>query len=156
MIGSTNVCLATYVPLGESKQPFATDPDPARDIKNAFVLGGRAFPGPEHFRRTTMAIKQAMEAIDFRGKDVIQVGCSDGVFCFHAESRGAARVVAVNRQVRKVVSRLKTILGSHLELIEHGIYGVEQAMRERFDFVLCFKWLQMTRHPLLLIRTLSG
>ena len=156
LIGPSNVCLATYVPLGESKEPFTADPDTARDIENAFVLGDKAFPGPEHRRRPTMAIKQAMKAIDFRGKDVIDVGCMDGVFCFHAESGGAARVVAVNRRLRKVVSRLKTTLGSHLELIEHGIYGVEQAVCERFDVVLCLRWLQIARHPLLLIRTLSG
>ena len=155
LIGPSNVCLATYVPLGESKEPFTTDPETAREIENAFVLGGKTFPGPEYRRRTTMAIKQVLDGIDFRGKDVIQVGCTDSVFCFHAESRGATRVVAVNRQMRKVVSSLKSTLGSHLELIEHGIYGVEQAVRERFDVVLCLRWLQMTRHPLLLIRTLS-
>jgi len=156
LIGPSNVCLATYVPLGESKLPCTIDADTARDIDNAFVLGDRAFPGPEHRRRTTMAIKKGLDGIDFRGKDVIDVGCMDGVFSFHAESRGAARVVAVNRRLRRVVSRLKTTLGSHLELIEHGIYGVEQAVRERFDVVLCLRWLQIARHPLLLIRTLSG
>jgi len=156
LIGPSNVCLATYVPLGESKLPFTTDADTARDIENAFVLGGRAFPGPEYRRRTTMAIKQAMEAIDFRGKDVIDVGCMDGVFCFHAESRGAARVVAVNRRLRKVVAQLKKTLGSHVELLEHGIYGVEQATSGRFDVAVCLKWLQIARHPLLLIRSLSG
>jgi len=156
LIGPSNVCLATYVPLGESKQPFTTDRDTARDIENSFVLGDTAFPGPEYRRRTTMAIKQAMKGIDFQGKDVIDVGCMDGVFCFHAESRGAARVVAVNRRLRKVVAQLKKTLGSHVELLEHGIYGVEQATSGRFDVAVCLKWLQIARHPLLLIRSLSG
>jgi len=156
LIGPSNVCLATYVPLGEPKEPLTTDPETAREIENGFVLGDRAFPGPEHRRRTTMAIKQAMKGIDFRGKNVIDVGCMDGVFCFHAESRGAARVVAVNRRLRKVVSRLKATLGSSVELMEHGIYGVEQAECQRFDVVFCLRWLQITRHPMLLIRTLTG
>jgi SAM-dependent methyltransferase len=156
LIGPSNVCLATYVPLGESRQPVTTDLDMAREIENAFVLGGKAFPGQEHRRRTSMVIKQAMDGIDFRGKKVIQVGCTDGVFSFFAESRGASHVVAVNRQLRPVAIRLKTMLGSHVEFVEHGIYGVEQAIRERFDVVLCLRWLQMTRHPMLLIRTLAG
>ena len=155
LIGPSNVCLATYVPLGESQAPLILDSATAQDIENAFVLGERAFPGQKHRRRTTMVIKRVMAGIEFLGKDVIQVGCTDGVFCFHAESRGAARVVVVNRRVPKVVSSLKTSLGSRLELMEHGIYGVEQVIRERFDVVLSLQWLQMTRHPLLLIRTLS-
>jgi SAM-dependent methyltransferase len=155
LIGPSNVCLATYVSLGESKLPFTTDPDTARDIENAFVLGDRAFPGPEHRRRTTMAIKQAIKAIDFRGKEVIDVGCMDGVFCFHAETRGAARVVGVDRESRAIVDKLKQACNSSAEFVSHGIYGVEQAVSGRFDAVFCLRWLQMTRHPLLLIRTLS-
>ena len=155
LIGPSNLCLATYVPLGESKQPFTTDPDTARDIENAFVLGGKTFPGPEYRRRTTMAIKQSMKAIDFRGKDVIDVGCTDGVFCFHAESRGAARVVGVDRAPRTITERLKQATNSRTDFVTHGIYGAEQAASGRFDVVFCLRWLQMARHPLLLIRTLS-
>jgi SAM-dependent methyltransferase len=155
LIGPSNVCLATYVPLGESKQPFTINPDTARDIENAFLLGDRAFPGPEHRRRTTMAIKQAMAQIDFQGKDVIGVGCTDGVFCLHAESRGASRVVALDRAPRAIAEKLKQATNSRMEVVSHGIYGAEQAVSGRFDVVFCLRWLQMTRHPLLLIRTLS-
>ena len=155
LIGPSNICLATYVPLGESKQPFTTDADTARDIDNSFVLGDRAFPGPEHRRRTTMAIKQAMAQIDFQGKDVIDVGCMDGVFCFHAESRGASRVVGVDRVPRALAEKLRQAINSRTEFVSHGIYGAEQAVSGRFDVVFCLRWLQMTRHPLLLIRTLS-
>jgi len=155
LIGPSNVCLATYVPLGESKQPFTTDADTARDIDNAFVVGDRAFPGPEHRRRTTMAIKQAMAQIDFLGKEVIDVGCMDGVFCLHAESRGASRVVGVDRAPRALAEKLKQATNSRTEFVSHGIYGAEQKVSGRFDVVFCLRWLQMTRHPLLLIRTLS-
>jgi len=155
MIGPSNICLATYVPLGESKQPFTTDPDTARDIENAFTLSGRCFSGPKSRRRSTMVIQRAMMDIDFRGKHVIDVGCMDGVFCFHAESRGASRVVGVDRPPRALVDKLKQTCNSRAEFISHGIYGAEQAVSGRFDVVFCLRWLQMTRHPLLLIRTLS-
>jgi hypothetical protein len=48
LIGPSNVCLATYVPLGESKQPFTTDVQPVRGIENAFSLDGKGFQGPEY------------------------------------------------------------------------------------------------------------
>ena len=155
LIGPSNVCLATYVPLGESQLPLTLDSVTAQDIENAFVLGERAFPGPKHRRRTTMAIKQAMAQIDFQGKEVIDVGCMDGVFCFHAESRGASRVVGVDRPPRALAEKLKQASNSRTEFVEHGIYGAEQAVSGRFDVVFCLRWLQMARYPLLLIRTLS-
>jgi SAM-dependent methyltransferase/uncharacterized coiled-coil DUF342 family protein len=155
MIGPSNVCLATYVRLGESQPPLILDSVTVQDIENAFVLGERVFPGPKHRRRTTMAIKQAMAQIDFQGKEVIDVGCMDGVFCFHAESRGASRVVGVDRSPRALVDNLKQTCNSRAEFISHGIYGAEQAVSGRFDVVFCLRWLQMARYPLLLIRTLS-
>lgn len=155
LIGPSNVCLATYVPLGESQPPLILDSVTAKDIENAFVLGKRLFPGPEHRRRTTMAIKQAMAQIDFQGKEVIDVGCTDGVFCLHAESRRATRVVGVDHAPRAILSRLKQACNSSAEFVSHGIYGAEQAVSGRFDVVFCLRWLQIARYPLLLIRTLS-
>jgi len=155
LIGPSNVCLATYVPLGESKQPFTTDANMARSIENPFVLGDRAYPGPEFRRRTTMAIRRAMDQIDFRGREVIDVGCADGVFCFHAESQGATRVVGVELRLRNVTRRLKTALDSIVEFVEHGNYGVDQIVRGDFDVVICLRWLHTARYPMLLIRTLS-
>ena len=155
LIGPSNVCLATYVPLGESKEPFTADVQPVRGIENAFSLDGKGFQGPEYRRRTTMAIRRAMEHVDFRDKQVIDVNCSDGVFCFHAESRGAASVVGVDRRLRKVIERLKSALGSRVDFIENGCYGLDQSTPTGFDVVFCLRLVQMSRHPLLLIRTLS-
>ena len=155
MIGPSNVCLATYVPLGESQLPLTLDAVASQDIENAFTLGGKCFPGPKSRRRSTMAIRQAMKGIDFRDKHVIGVGCMDGVFCFHAESRGASRVVGVDPAPRAILARLKHARNSSAEFVRHGIYGAEQAVSGRFDVVFCLRWLQMARYPLLLIRTLS-
>ena len=155
MIGPSNVCLATYVPLGESHLPLTLDAVASQDIENAFTLGGKCFPGPKSRRRSTMAIQQAMKGIDFRDKHVIVVGCMDGVFCLHAESQGATRVVGVDRAPRAILARLKQARNSRAEFVRHGIYGAEQAVSGKFDVVFCLRWLQMARYPLLLIRTLS-
>jgi SAM-dependent methyltransferase len=79
----------------------------------------------------------------------------DGVFCLHAESRGATRVVGVDRAPRDILARLKQACNSSAEFVSHGIYGAEQAVSGKFDVVFCLRWLQMARYPLLLIRTLS-
>ena len=155
MIGPSNVCLATYVPLGESHLPLTLDAVASQDIENAFTLGGKCFPGPKSRRRSTMAIQQAMKGIDFRDKHVIGVGCMDGVFCLHAESQGATRVVGVDRAPRAILERLKQARNSRAEFVRHGIYGAEQSVSGKFDVVFCLRWLQMARYPLLLIRTLS-
>jgi hypothetical protein len=152
MIGPSNVCLATYVPLWESQLPLTLDAVASQDIENAFTLGGKCFPGPKSRRRSTMAIRQAMKGIDFRDKHVIDVGCMDGVFCFHAESQGAIRVVGVDPAPRAILARLKQACNSSAEFISHGVYGAEQAVSGRFDVVFCLRWLQMARYPLLLIQ----
>ena len=155
LIGPSNVCLTTYVPLGDSQLPLTLDAVASQDIENAFTLGGKCFPGPKSRRRSTMAIQQAMKGIDFRDKHVIDVGCMDGVFCFQAESQGATRVVGVDPAPRAILSRLKQACNSSAEFVSHGIYGAELAVSSRFDVVFCLRWLQMARYPLLLIRTLS-
>jgi len=155
LIGPSNVCLATYVPLGESKQPFTIDNEKGSGVAIGFVLNGKRFPGPEHRRRTTMELRHALEAVDFRGKNVVDVACQDGVFCFFADSQGAARVVGVEKRSRKFTERLKAALHSNAEFVEHGMYGVEQSVGGGFDVVLSLRCLQNARHPLLLIRTLS-
>jgi 2-polyprenyl-3-methyl-5-hydroxy-6-metoxy-1,4-benzoquinol methylase len=144
-----------YVTLGESRHPFRIDANTARDHENGFVLGDKIFPGPVHRHQTTMAIKRSMAKIDFRDKHVIDVGCADGVFCFHAESRGAARVLGTTLSASNFSKNLKAAKESSVQFLQHGIYGVEQFVTDRFDVVFFLRWLQMTRHPLLLIRTLS-
>ena len=154
MIGDRTVCVAPYVALGRSRQPLDAD-SRLGGLENAFLLDGERHAGPQHRRQTTMAIAQALEAVDFRGKDVIEVGCGDGMFCFLAEAKAAARVVGVTRERREVTTALRAALESKVEFVPHGLYGVEEAVDGKFDVVLCLRWLQSARHPLLLIRTLG-
>jgi len=155
LIGPEQVCLAMYVPLGTSKHPFTGDEEVTRGIGNGFALDGRRFPGTSRSPTLTMAIHRTLDAIDLQDKDFIDVCCEDGVFCFFAESKRAANVVGVTRDVRSVTANLKTALDSKVSLLKHGCYGVDQATDRKFDVVLSWGHLHLTRHPLLLIRTLS-
>lgn len=58
------------------------------DLGNGIITPGRWPPHP--------LILQAYDAIDFRGKKVLDVGCWDGLWSFEAERRGALEVVAID------------------------------------------------------------
>ena len=71
MIGERTVCMAPYVALGRSRQPLDAGGG-LGGLENAFLLDGERHAGPQHRRQTTMAIAQALEAVDFRGPDTDQ------------------------------------------------------------------------------------
>ena len=71
------------------------------------------------------------------GKTVLDVGCALGYFSFEAEKRGAARVVGVElneKRLRQAVL-LKEILGSRVEFLQRDVLTEPPA--EPFDCV-CF------------------
>src|ERR1043165_9304109 len=53
-------------------------------------------PGVKDFAKHHAPVLRQMDAIDFRGKRVLDVGCRDGRFCFEAEKRGAAEVLGID------------------------------------------------------------
>ena len=155
VIGPEQVCLAMYVPLGNTKHPFTADQDVALGVGNGFVVDGQRFPSVSRSPTLTMAIQRTLDHIDLTGKDFIDVCCEDGVFCFFAETKRAATVVGVSREVRAVTANLKTSLESKVSFLKHGCYGVDQAIERKFDVVLSWGHFHLARYPLLLIRTLS-
>jgi 2-polyprenyl-3-methyl-5-hydroxy-6-metoxy-1,4-benzoquinol methylase len=52
-------------------------------------------PGREDFATYHRPILRQMDAVDFRGKRVVDVGCRDGRFSFEAQRRGAAEVLGI-------------------------------------------------------------
>jgi len=154
LIGPQQTCLAPYVQIGRSQHPLTADDSVIKGIRNAFIVNGERFSGYEN-PRVTMAIRDALEDTRLEGRDVIDVSCEDGVFCFFAEARGAANVVGVTRKIRLVTAHLKTVLESKVSFLKHGCYGLENEINRTFDVALCWGRLHNSRHPLLLIRTLS-
>ncbi len=154
MVGPSQVCLAPYVQLGISKHAFTVDDPAVRGVRNAFVLNGDRFRGASS-PRVTMAIRDALEASNLQGRDVIDVSCEDGLFCFFAEAKEAASVVGVTRNIWSVTTHLKSALDSNVSFLKHGCYGVEQVIDQKFDIALCWARLHNSRHPMLLIRSLS-
>jgi hypothetical protein len=156
MIGPKQICLTSYVNLGASKKLTLKDSGFVNGNINAFVLNDICVPGIQETRRTTMLIKRVLEGLELKNKEVIDVSCTDGVFGFYAEARGASRVVgaALGMQVTTITT-LKNALDSQVEFYNTGLYGVENSISGKFDITFCFRMLELLRYPFLAIRTLS-
>ena len=156
MIGPKQICLAPYVNFGIAKQLTFKDASFVTGNVNAFVLNDICVQGVIETRRTTMLIKRVLEGLELKNKEVIDVSCTDGVFGFYAEAKGASRVVgAALGMTVATISNLKNALDSQVEFYDLGLYGVENSISGKFDITFCFRMLELLRYPFLAIRTLS-
>jgi tRNA (mo5U34)-methyltransferase len=95
---------------------------------------------------------------DLAGLKVLDVGTTNGAAAFVAESRGAARVVAVDifppnhYGFRDIASLLR----SSAEYVRASVYGLAELLQERFDVVLFLGVLYHLRHPLLALDELRA
>jgi tRNA (mo5U34)-methyltransferase len=105
---------------------------------------------------------------DLSGKSVLDVGTFDGFYAFLAESRGAARVVAVdNEQYRDWVRArwgaelvggegfraIAELVGSRVEYRRLDAFDLD-VINETFDVIFCFGILHRVANPLGLLEVL--
>jgi tRNA (mo5U34)-methyltransferase len=88
-------------------------------------------------------IERQLDAIDFTGKSVLDIGCWDGKWSFYAERRGAARVLASDDTTQhwgrggEGLLLAKELFGSAIETrLDVSIYALDR-LRETFDVILC-------------------
>jgi tRNA (mo5U34)-methyltransferase len=87
-------------------------------------------------------MEEQLDAIDFRGKSVLDIGCWDGYWSFYAERRGAARVLATDDRTQNWsdgsgVLLAKELLGSSVE-VNQGVSIYDLAsLNQKFDVILC-------------------
>jgi SAM-dependent methyltransferase len=90
------------------------------------------------------------------GKTVLDVGCALGYFSFEAEKRGAARVVGVElneKRLRQAVL-LKEILGSRVEFLQRDVLTEPPA--EPFDCVCFLNVIHHLPEPMRALRQLAA
>lgn len=98
-------------------------------------------------------IERQLESIDFRGKSVLEIGAWDGYWSFHAERRGAARVVATddlsqNWGSGRGIHLAKELLASKVEIRQDvSIYDLAR-LGETFDIIICLGVFYHLHDPL--------
>ncbi|MBA3540400.1 MAG: TIGR04290 family methyltransferase [Deltaproteobacteria bacterium] len=102
------------------------------------------YPG-DKFRRF-----ESVLPADLTGKTVLDIGCNAGFYAFEMKRRGAARVVAVDTDVRYLAQAqlASEVLGLEIELCKLDVYQVAE-LGQRFDLVIFMGVLYHLRHPLL-------
>jgi len=129
--------------------------------------GGVTTPG--RFGPANPQIMEAFGQVDFRGKQVLDIGCWEGQWSFEAERRGAAAVVATDylvgdpraRPSERGVQELPTfrlahtILGSRAEYVpDVSVYDVTRLGRRDFDIVLFCGVYYHLKNPILALSRL--
>ncbi|PZS08640.1 MAG: hypothetical protein DLM64_12100 [Solirubrobacterales bacterium] len=101
---------------------------------------------------------------DLSGKTVLDVGAWDGFFCFEAERRGAARVLATdsfawhgeNWSNKEGFELARRALGSAVQDIEIDVMDLTPERIGTFDLVLFLGVLYHLRHPLLALERVAS
>lgn len=124
------------------------------DLGGGVLTPGRWGPPPRF-------LVDALDAIDFRGKSVLDIGCWDGLWSFEAERRGAAEVFATdlvphrNHPEQPTFRLAHRLLGSKVRYFpDVSVYDVGRLGRRDFDIVLFFGVYYHLKHPLLALARL--
>jgi tRNA (mo5U34)-methyltransferase len=111
------------------------------DFGNGLVAKSKT-PDVGFHRKLWTFIRSTLDAVDFGGKTVLDIGCWDGYWSFYAEQRGAAHVLATddaqqNWAGNSGLSLAKELLHSSIETNTNlSVYDLAN-LRKTFDIVLC-------------------
>jgi SAM-dependent methyltransferase len=89
------------------------------------------------------------------GKSVLDVGSALGYFCFEAETRGASRILGIERDEERFrqACLLKQIIGSRVEFLQGDI--LQHPLQEKFDYVCLLNVLHHLDEPIRAIHLLA-
>lgn len=116
-------------------------------------LGG-VQTNPSHFLGDYPAFKwqklQMGIPADLRGKTVLDIGCNGGFYAIEMKRRGAARVVAIDSDLRYLEQArfAAEVSEVDIEFRQMDVYQIAE-LGEKFDLVLFMGVLYHLRHPLL-------
>jgi tRNA (mo5U34)-methyltransferase len=123
------------------------------DLGDGFVTPGIWGPQP--------AISQALDAIDFEGKRVLDIGCWDGGYSFAAERLGASLVYATDLVTERAFAQQPTLevaralLGSSVRYrSDMSVYDLAQLDVRDFDVVIFAGVYYHLKHPILALEAI--
>ncbi len=117
---------------------------------------------PGRWKRPNPLIAQAVEATDFKGKNVLDIGCWDGLWSFEAEKRGAAKVYATDDLSQRNLVEHDTFSLAHRVLRSHVKYFPHQSVFDiknigcAFDIVFFCGVYYHLKNPLLALARLRA
>ena len=85
-----------------------------------------------------------------RGKSVLDLGCANGLFSFHAERHGASRILAVDNTARVLAPMNELLIPyfhSMVQTKQANILSLSPDEIGRFDVVICAGLLYHLRYP---------
>jgi 2-polyprenyl-3-methyl-5-hydroxy-6-metoxy-1,4-benzoquinol methylase len=93
---------------------------------------------PSHRRRKQILLEIMARYVP--GKDFLDIGCAEGLYCGEARNLKAGRVVGVDVSGTKIARAQE--LYPDLEFMVLDSDGVSGSLHEKFDFILCTEVLQ--------------
>lgn len=100
-------------------------------------------PAAEVHRTIWRFIEQQLQAVDFRDRTVLDIGCWDGYWSFYAEHRGARHVLAADDLTQNWsdgsgLLLARELLGSAVEVNQRLPVYALATLGRRFDLILFF------------------
>jgi len=77
-------------------------------------------------------------AVDFKGKSVVDLGCGYGDMLLRAHSAGASPIIGIDKDIRIAKERVE---GKDIELIEGCLYEWLKSSDDIYDIMVCFSVL---------------
>jgi len=107
-----------------------------------------ATPGNPKHVPSQQPVLRALQALDLKGKRVLDLGCRDGLYSFTAERQGASEVVGIDNDLSDgAVELLIPYFKSSVRMYEQNLYAVSPKDFGTFDVILCAGLLYHLRYP---------
>lgn len=106
--------------------------------------GGLVTPGVDTCQDSWDFILAGMRGYEFDKKQVLDVGCRDGLFSFEAEKMGGT-VTALDNDIAPGSLYVAKEIGSRVSFVKANLYAM--TYRRQFDIVLFFGVLYHLRYP---------
>jgi SAM-dependent methyltransferase len=112
------------------------------------VADGLFTDGIAQFQRLQRPVFDALCSIPLSGKRVLEVGCRDGLFCFHSERAGASEVIGIDNDLsRGAVELLIPHFQSGVRMYQLNVTDLTPELYGYFDCIICAGVLYHLRYP---------
>lgn len=124
-------------------------------LPNGLITPGPASKGEKNIKKT-----QIIQALDLKDKDVLDVGCAEGMFSFYMAAAGAhVTGIEVNEKRLNKAEFIKKQL--KMENVKFALFDAESpgswdSLAERYDVGFCYSVLHRVSDPFNLIAQLSS